>query len=439
MKSNITREEFSKEVGRLFEEFAEEVWQAVVELESDVQRCDEWMRDKGSACLREVLGKALSQRAEVLGVLGACECGAAMEFRQRRPFRVHTVLAGRDVELSVFYGQCCECRQGNYPLLEGMKVDREGFTQALQELSLLAGVIERYRSASEQLLRKFTGVEVSSEKIVNMVRGDGKRAEAFSKEPAERAEPETGEIDKGPLYIGIDGGMVFVDRRWQEVKLGCLYTEQGRIESKSGRGELTERQVVGVRGNPEALGEVLWPRSCAMGAEHRKVVILGDGAPWIWNLAEELFVDRVEILDWYHADENISRLARVVFGEGTDEAAQWRQSQLDRLAEDAVDEVIEGLRFLKKRHRSKRKAVNTLSGYLEKNKHRMKYRTFRENGYFIGSGAVESAVSHVMQQRMKRTGMRWRADGADSMLALRCVYRSTGAWDSFWNYRKQAV
>ena len=95
--------------------------------------------------------------------------------------------------------------------------------------------------------------------------------------------------------------MVFVDGRWQEVKLGCLYTEQGRVQSKLGRGELTERQVVGVRGSPEALGEVLWPRSCSMGAESRKVVILGDGAPWIWNLAEELFTDRVEILDWYHA------------------------------------------------------------------------------------------------------------------------------------------
>ncbi len=75
-----------------------------------------------------------------------------------------------------------------------------------------------------------------------MVRRDDKKAEAFSKEPAELAESETGEIDKAPLYIGIDGGMVFVDRRWQEVKLGCLYTEQGRIESKSGRGELSERQ-----------------------------------------------------------------------------------------------------------------------------------------------------------------------------------------------------
>ena len=175
------------------------------------------------------------------------------------------------------------------------------------------------------------------------------------------------------------------------------------------------------------------------GAESRKVVILGDGAPWIWNLAEELFTDRVEILDWYHADENISRVARVVFGEGTDEAAQWRKSQLDRLYEDAVDEVVEGLRFLKKRHRSKDEEIDKLTGYLERNGHRMKYRTFRQSGYYIGSGAVESAVSHVMQQRMKRVGMRWHAAGADAMLALRCVFRSTGAWDSFWNYRKQVA
>ena len=135
-----------------------------------------------------------------------------------------------------------------------------------------------------------------------------------------------------------------------------------------------------------------------MGAESRKVVILGDGAPWIWNLAEELFTDRVEILDWYHADENISRVARVVFGEGTDEAAQWRKSQLDRLYEDAVDEVIEGLRFLKKRHRSKDEEIDKLTGYLERNGHRMKYRTFRQSGYYIGN----SYAPAVQQQHLDR-------------------------------------
>ena len=56
----------------------------------------------------------------------------------------------------------------------------------------------------------------------------------------------------------------------------------------------------------------------------------------------------------------------------------------------------------------------------------------------IGSGAVESAVSHVFQQRMKRVGMRWRAAGADAMLSLRTLYRTAGAWDRFWTARLAA-
>ena len=66
----------------------------------------------------------------------------------------------------------------------------------------------------------------------------------------------------------------------------------------------------------------------------------------------------------------------------------------------------------------------------------MRYATFRTQGYHIGSGAVESAVSYAAQQRMKRVGMRGRAAGADAMLALRSVYRSTGAWNQFWATRR---
>ena len=102
--------------------------------------------------------------------------------------------------------------------------------------------------------------------------------------------------------------------------------------------------------------------------------------------------------------------------------------------------MIEGLRFLGSHQRSatKRRAVDHLARYLTTNRERMRYQTFRAAGYAIGSGAVESAVSHVVQQRMKRVGMRWRSAGADAMLALRSIYRSTGAWDQFWATRRVA-
>ena len=175
-------------------------------------------------------------------------------------------------------------------------------------------------------------------------------------------------------------------------------------------------------------------------AAARRVVVLGDGAPWIWHLAAKLFVHRVEILDWYHADEHVSEVARILYGEGTEKAATSRAAQLDGLWTDRVDQAIEALRFLGAHQRTvaTRTAVADLTRYLTTHQHRMQYQTYRAAGYPIGSGAVESAVSHVVQQRMKRVGMRWRAAGADTMLALRSIYRSTRAWDHFWANRRAA-
>ena len=106
-------------------------------------------------------------------------------------------------------------------------------------------------------------------------------------------------------------------------------------------------------------------------------------------------------------------MARDLYGEGTEKAVAWRTTQLDRLATDGIDRVIEGLHFLAahQRRRGKRKAVDDLRRYLTTNRERMRYRTFRAAGYAIGTGAVESAVSHVVQHRMKRVGMGWWAGG----------------------------
>jgi len=235
--------------------------------------------------------------------------------------------------------------------------------------------------------------------------------------------------------------MIFVEGRWQEVKLGCIYQARDRVEVSARRTELMARQVVAIRGGPAELGARLWPRAHAAGIdERREVVVVGDGAPWIWNLAAEHFPRRVEILDWYHAKEHVSATARILYGEETERTTQWRQEQLDRLWDDRVAEVIATLRFLGAHQRSavKRKAVEDLRHYLTTNRERTRYRTFREAGYQIGSGAAESAIGHVIQQRMKRAGMRWEATGADAMLALRSVYRSIGGWDSFWKARAVA-
>jgi len=438
MMRSITREDFQAETARLAAEFAGQMWNELVETGVD-RGADEWMRDHGGQLLRDLLGQALTARGERIGISGSCEtCGGTVAFRERRAVTVHTILAGRDVLLRTPYGQCVNCRGGSWPLYKEMAVDAEGFTPALRELSTLAGVMEPYESASEELLGRFAGVAVSREKIVSLVRSAGEEAVEFLKEePPDATSPPPKEETGRPLYVGIDGGMIFVDRRWQEAKVCCIFREEDGTELGAKRAMLAARKVVAVRGGPGDLGARIWPcaKRAGLGARTREVVVLGDGAPWIWNLAAEHFPNRVEILDWYHAHEHVSDVARTLYGDGSEKAEEWCEAQLERLRQDRVDDVIEGLQFLAVRQRSqaKRRTVENLRGYLLRNRSRMLYKTYRDRGLRIGSCAVESAVSHVVQHRMKRLGMRWKNKGADAMLALRSIYRSTGAWSGFSN------
>ena len=92
----------------------------------------------------------------------------------------------------------------------------------MQELALLAGVIEPYAPARDEMVGRFAGVTVSVEKIERWVAQEGPRAERMLGEsPAEGPGGERAG-QGGPCFVGIDGGMIFVDRRWQEVKLACL-------------------------------------------------------------------------------------------------------------------------------------------------------------------------------------------------------------------------
>jgi len=435
-----TRAGFQEEVRRLAAELGEVVWEQVVE-QGQTAAADRWLRDRGAAMLRGILGAAWTARSERLGVSGSCECGGPLRFRQHQHWVIHSVLPGREVAVEVQYGQCGECHRGRAPLLTEMRIDEKGFTEGLQELALLAGVIEPYAAARDELLGRFAGVSVSAEKIERLIAQEGQRAERMLSEPPAQEPKLKGTVATGPCYVGIDGGMIFVEGRWQEAKLGCIYQARDRVELSATRAELIARQVVAVRGEPVALGALLWPRARAAGLDERQeVVVLGDGAPWIWNLAAEQFPRRVEILDWYHAKEHVSATARILYGEGTERTAQWRREQLDRLWDDGVEDVVATLKFLGAHQRSaaRRKAVADLQRYFTTNRERMRYRTFREAGYQIGSGAAESAIGHVVQQRMKRAGMRWEAPGADAMLALRSVYRSVGTWETFWRTRAAA-
>ena len=217
-----TRAQFQEAVRRLAVELGEVVWEQVVE-QGRTAAADRWLRERGGAMLRGVLGAAWTARSERLGVSGDCGCGGALRFRQHQRWAVHTVLPGREVAVEVQYGQCERCQGGQVPVLAELRVDEKGFTEGLQELALVAGVMEPFAAARDELLGRFAGVAVSTEKIERLVRQEWQRAEQWLLELPASAPGGDAARGLGPCYVGIDGGMDFVEGRWQEAKLGCLY------------------------------------------------------------------------------------------------------------------------------------------------------------------------------------------------------------------------
>jgi hypothetical protein len=157
----------------------------------------------------------------------------------------------------------------------------------------------------------------------------------------------------------------------------------------------------------------------------RLVVVLGDGARWIWDLAADHFGPaRTEIVDYFHATEHIWTLARALYGEATDHMAAWAEAWCVDLLEHGPEPLVTALRSTEPADAEAAEVLRIELGYFTTNAARMAYPDFRARGLPIGSGAVESAARHVVQIRMKRSGMRWSDHGGQALLSV-CAYRAS--------------
>src|ERR1019366_6864625 len=159
-------------------------------------------------------------------------------------------------------------------------------------------------------------------------------------------------------------------------------------------------------------------------AKAKTVVFLGDGAVWIWKLARINFPKAICILDYYHACEHLTLLASALYGEGSTLAKkryrQWRKA----LLKDKIAQIIAQAKTDLPTRAEPRKLAKKQIAYFERNRSRMLYQTFRQAGYFIGSGVVEAGCKTVVGQRLKLSGMLWSRKGACHLLTVRCALLS---------------
>lgn len=239
---------------------------------------------------------------------------------------------------------------------------------------------------------------------------------------------------KGILYIETDGAALNTRERdekgssWRENKLGVVFSSDNIYAWTNHKGErqrqINKREYVAYVGGVAEFKKHLL--SCALKngyGKYGKTVLISDGATWIRNMRDELFPDAQQILDYYHLCENVNTYAKHLFGAEPSQYGGWADEICALLKEGKWAEVLEDL---KKRKRPPLCPVD-LYGYIENNSANIDYARYIEEGYFIGSGAIESGNKSVLQQRLKQAGMRWNVQTAQCLLTLRTKYKS-GLW-----------
>jgi hypothetical protein len=240
--------------------------------------------------------------------------------------------------------------------------------------------------------------------------------------------------------VSMDGVKVnILGEGWKEVKVGCIFEFEtqlgyrGRSKEKEDLVKATHQTYTAYLGEPEPFGKLLSAEAERRGYDRaQKRASVGDGAKWIWNLTGLCFPTSWEIVDWYHGLDHLWAVSRLVYGEGTASGKRWVKRRKDDLWLGQVHSVIEAIEALTPGLSSKaQQEVQTQAGYFRNNARRMQYQEFREEGYPLGSGTVESGCKNLVTRRMKGPGMRWSRNGAQNMLALRAEYLSN-RWDEAW-------
>jgi hypothetical protein len=413
--------------------------------------------------LREIGQKATRYFLEKAGGVAEaeieCDCGGKLKYQRQREATIWSVFGKVTYRRSYYAG--CGCGQGKAPVDQKYGIEPGKVTAGLANLVGLSGIDKAFEDG-KKWLKSFLLFEVSE----NTIRAETEKLGAIQRQMdvdlvhAMQDEACLQKRERDPkqvperLYGSIDAAKVRIEPRdkqakavagrenWRDLKLGCWY--QGEIvphreRSVRQKGK-AQREGTVIRAKnkqyfcditaADEFGKLLWATGCSVGADCARVLVfVCDGAVWIWNLIEHYFPNAVQIVDWYHAEDHLKRVADEAFP-----IPEQRQAWLKEVTEDLwqgrVELVIAACQKLSKHSDLARQAAT----YFSNNSERMRYADFRTEGYLIGSGVVESGCKQIVSQRLKLPGAQWNLDGAILTAKARASWLS-GMWQTLLTAR----
>lgn len=414
---------------RIKREMATELRELDVETEgaTDLERSEVLARTIALRFGAALLEKSIERRGT--GHVGqrcdCARCGGRHEFTGIREKRVMT-LVGEITLRRAYYPGGPDCEGNGFPLDEQLGLVGSKTTPGLRRAMAWVGAMEAFGKAEEAFFT-VSGLMISKTLIWTTTEKLGSALATSEEEGRQSAMSEPirkpGGESPARIYGTMDGAKIHLQDGWKEIKVMAWYLpDTGR---KDEREHAREVSYAARLENAEAFGEFFWAEGRRRGAEWAKeIVILGDGAPWIWNLVSLHFPRAVQIVDYHHAREHLWEVGKAIFGEGTPATAIWVERVKKHLKAGKIEQVIEAFRNLRPIKRDARDVVRRNIEYFRTNKERMRYRAYRRKGYHIGSGVVEGACKHLIGQRQKGSGMIWSNTGAQAVASLRSALLS---------------
>jgi hypothetical protein len=387
--------------------------------------------------------------SDYTGPQRACACGEQARYVDRRRKVFHSVLGPLELERAYYHCRCCG--QGGCPRDHQLGLENTSLSPAVTRMIGTVGALVSFQEGS-QLLEELAGVVVDAKRVERTAETLGAEVAAYEKQDEESLHhtslPPT-------LYLGIDGTGVPMrpaevagrvgkqadgSAKTREVKLCTLWSAETRdAEGRPVRDEGSVSYSAAIESaatlDVEEVPSLFTQRVLREARRRRftaaeRTVVLGDGAPWIWNIAQELFPRALQIVDRFHVKEHLSTVAKAIYGADSPQAKAWAQRRHQELETGRFPALLGAVRRQAERCDEARKCVE----YLLRNRKRMRYPDFEAQGLCTSTGVVEAGCKVVIGTRLKRAGMHWTVAGANAIIALRCS-KLSGRFQDFWERR----
>ncbi len=422
-------------------------------LTHSIEASDQTMGDMEEEILRQTQGlerqllEEASQKKADQSPPVCPVCGHKLSRQTRGHQRTYQTRFG-PVTIRRLRGWCQRCRAWRFPADQALGLSETGSASpGVQEMAALMGSKMPPAEASA-VIERLTGVKLPRATLDREARRQGRRAEQERQKLDEQMRLAEGaqQVVRLPeeaftLVIELDAWNIRErdewgqsqrireaggePQRWHWVYGGTCFRLDQRVTSQGGRPRILSRGTVMTRAGVEGLREQLFAEAQRQGlAQAAKVLVVADGALWIWNLTRDRFAQAEQRLDYYHASQHLWAVAQALYPEEESRARAWIQPLLRKLKSGRTPALLNDLRRLAQRlRRKKRQAVENELRYFEEHRHRMDYATARKHGEPQGSGAMESTCRQY-QCRFKRPGQFWSCAGDEALMCLETFWRN---------------